>query len=37
MKKIIEQKEFTLIYDACMHLRLISDFETINKKIAFKY
>jgi hypothetical protein len=35
MKKNIEQKELTLIYDACLHLRLISDFEIINKKIAF--
>jgi hypothetical protein len=35
MRKNIEQQKFTLLYDACMHIRLVSDFETINKKIDF--
>jgi hypothetical protein len=35
MKRNNEQKETTQIYDACIHSRLISDFETINRKISF--
>jgi hypothetical protein len=35
MKKIMEQKESGLIYDACMHIRLISDLEVVNRKISF--
>ncbi|HVD97484.1 MAG TPA: hypothetical protein VNB90_04710 [Cytophagaceae bacterium] len=35
MRKNIEHKEYTLLYDACMHVKLISDFETINKKVDF--
>jgi hypothetical protein len=35
MKKNIDTKEYTLLYDAVMHTKLISDFDTINKKLNF--
>jgi hypothetical protein len=35
MKRNKEQKEFSLIYDACLQSSLISDLECINRKISF--